>query len=93
MHGTNIKLFADLISERLDISCDALSGANIASEVARDRFSETTIGVRNKADGPMWLKLFSELRSGRIDQSLALYMGNRADGRYSHSQIPSADCG
>lgn len=60
MHGTNIKLFADLISERLEISCDALSGANIANEVARDRFSETTIGVRKKEDGDMWKKLFSE---------------------------------
>jgi glycerol-3-phosphate dehydrogenase (NAD+) len=60
VHGTEIKLFADLISERLEISCDALSGANIANEVARDRFSETTIGVRKKEDGEMWLKLFSE---------------------------------
>lgn len=59
VHGTNIKLFADLISERLEISCDALSGANIANEVARDRFSETTIGVRKKEDGDMWKKLFT----------------------------------
>ena len=61
MKGGDIKLFADIITERLEISCAALSGANIANEVARDRFSETTIGVRKKEDGEMWQKLFSKL--------------------------------
>ncbi|KAI9639588.1 NAD-dependent glycerol-3-phosphate dehydrogenase C-terminus-domain-containing protein [Dioszegia hungarica] len=59
VNGSDIKLFADIISERLEISCAALSGANIANEVARDRFSETTIGVRKKEDGDMWKKLFT----------------------------------
>lgn len=56
--GADIKIFADLIEDRLGISCSALSGANIASEVAKDRFSETTIGYRKEEEGEMWMKLF-----------------------------------
>ncbi len=41
-----ISIFADVIQEALGISCSALSGANIANEVAQDKFSETTIGHR-----------------------------------------------
>lgn len=58
VHGDDIHIFADLIEQRLGIPCSALSGANIANEVARDTFSETTIGYRNKEDGELWLKLF-----------------------------------
>jgi glycerol-3-phosphate dehydrogenase (NAD+) len=58
VEGENITLFADLISEKLGVSCSALSGANIAPEVARDRFSETTIGYRKKEEGEMWHELF-----------------------------------
>lgn len=40
-----ISLFSDAIGKRLGgIYCGALSGANIASEVAQEKFSETTIG-------------------------------------------------
>lgn len=42
------------------MSCSALSGANIAPEVARDQFSETTIGYRSKEEGEMWKRLFGE---------------------------------
>lgn len=58
VEGEKITLFADLISEKLGVSCSALSGANIAPEVARDRFSETTIGYRKKDEGEMWHELF-----------------------------------
>lgn len=47
-----------MIEERLGLSCSALSGANIADEVANDRFSETTIGYRKEEEGKMWQKLF-----------------------------------
>jgi glycerol-3-phosphate dehydrogenase (NAD+) len=47
-----------VIEERLGLSCSALSGANIADEVANDRFSETTIGYRKEEEGKMWQKLF-----------------------------------
>jgi len=54
----DIHIFADVIEQRLGVSCSALSGANIASEVAKDHFSETTIGYRKKEEGDMWKKLF-----------------------------------
>lgn len=38
-----INLFTDSISAKLGIYCGALSGANIATEVALEKFSETTI--------------------------------------------------
>ncbi|KAI3061420.1 hypothetical protein CBS147343_9229 [Aspergillus niger] len=39
-----VTLHSELIMERLGIYCGALSGANIAPEVAAEKFSETTIG-------------------------------------------------
>ncbi|KEI37033.1 uncharacterized protein L969DRAFT_53846 [Mixia osmundae IAM 14324] len=56
--GTNIAIFADVIESLLNVSCSALSGANIADEVAKGAFSETTVGYRRKVDGVMWQKLF-----------------------------------
>ena len=46
--GVNVKessvsLFSESIGRELDIYCGALSGANIANEVAQEKFSETTI--------------------------------------------------
>lgn len=41
-----IRIFADVIEELLGCKCAALSGANIANEVAQEKFSETTIGYR-----------------------------------------------
>ncbi|RPA95835.1 NAD-dependent glycerol-3-phosphate dehydrogenase [Choiromyces venosus 120613-1] len=38
-----VSLFSDTIGRKLGIYCGALSGANIASEVAKEKFSETTI--------------------------------------------------
>ncbi|TXT07174.1 hypothetical protein VHUM_03344 [Vanrija humicola] len=60
VHGADIHIFADVIEKRLGISCSALSGANIASEVALGRFSETTVGYRpgQEAQGLLWQKLF-----------------------------------
>jgi len=63
VHGDDIHIFADVIEQKLGIRCSALSGANIADEVARDKFSETTIGYRTREDGEMWQKLFGECRS------------------------------
>lgn len=58
MNDTNIDIFADIIERKLGASVAALSGANIAPEVARDKFSETTIGYRKKEEGEMWKRLF-----------------------------------
>lgn len=58
VHGADIHIYADVIEKRLGISCSALSGANIASEVALEAFSETTVGYRNLDEGLLWQKLF-----------------------------------
>ena len=42
--SNNVSLFSESIGEKLGIYCGALSGANIANEVAAEKFSETTIG-------------------------------------------------
>lgn len=42
--GNGVTLFSDIIMEELGIYCGALSGANIAKEVAAEKFCETTIG-------------------------------------------------
>ncbi len=39
----DVNLFSETIGEKLGIYCGALSGANIASEVAQEKFSETTV--------------------------------------------------
>ncbi len=39
----DVSLFSESIGEKLGIYCGALSGANIATEVALEKFSETTV--------------------------------------------------
>ena len=39
----SVSLFSDVIGSKLGIYCGALSGANIANEIAQEKFSETTI--------------------------------------------------
>jgi len=41
--GEGIELFSESIGHELGIYCGALSGANIATEVALEKFSETTV--------------------------------------------------
>lgn len=40
-----LKLISDVIQEKLGITMSVLMGANIANEVADEKFCETTIGV------------------------------------------------
>ncbi|GAA5885590.1 hypothetical protein JCM6882_007485 [Rhodosporidiobolus microsporus] len=53
-----IHIFSEVIKEHLGIECAALSGANIANEVAKDSFSETTIGCRDIEVAKKWKELF-----------------------------------
>uniref|UniRef100_A0A8C4P1G1 Glycerol-3-phosphate dehydrogenase [NAD(+)] n=1 Tax=Dicentrarchus labrax TaxID=13489 RepID=A0A8C4P1G1_DICLA len=52
-----LKLISDIIREKLEIEVSVLMGANIASEVADEKFCETTIGARNEANGVIFKEL------------------------------------
>ncbi|KAK7893169.1 hypothetical protein WMY93_022321 [Mugilogobius chulae] len=55
---TGLKLISDIIREKLEIEVSVLMGANIASEVAEEKFCETTIGSKNEASGVIFKELF-----------------------------------
>lgn len=74
---TRINIFPHSISHHLDIPCSALSGANIANEVARREFSETTVGCVDPDDGAIWKKLFETkmFRVGLTDDVVGVSLG------------------
>eukprot|EP00871_Galdieria_phlegrea_P001590 jgi/Galph1/2431/GphlegSOOS_G1127.1 len=53
-------LISDIIKQELNISVCALSGANIASEIAAGKFCETTIGYGVEEDGELMKELFHD---------------------------------
>uniref|UniRef100_A0A8C7RWP0 Glycerol-3-phosphate dehydrogenase [NAD(+)] n=1 Tax=Oncorhynchus mykiss TaxID=8022 RepID=A0A8C7RWP0_ONCMY len=52
-----LKLISDIIREKLEIEVSVLMGANIANEVADEKFCETTIGAKNEANGHVFKEL------------------------------------
>ncbi|XP_063110799.1 glycerol-3-phosphate dehydrogenase [NAD(+)], cytoplasmic isoform X1 [Cavia porcellus] len=48
-----LKLISEVIGERLGIPMSVLMGANIASEVADEKFCETTIGCKDPGQGQL----------------------------------------
>ncbi|KAI4881355.1 hypothetical protein NFI96_015591 [Prochilodus magdalenae] len=52
-----LKLISDVIKEKLGITMTVLMGANLANEVAQEKFCETTIGCKSKEHGPLLKKL------------------------------------
>ncbi|KAM9327323.1 glycerol-3-phosphate dehydrogenase 1-like protein [Pholidichthys leucotaenia] len=50
-------LISDIIRQKLDIEVSVLMGANIASEVADEKFCETTIGAKNEKNGHIFKEL------------------------------------
>ncbi|KAE8691616.1 Glycerol-3-phosphate dehydrogenase 1-like protein [Hibiscus syriacus] len=53
-------MISTLISEQLGINCSVLMGANIANEIAVEKFSEATVGYRDKREiAEQWVRLFS----------------------------------
>uniref|UniRef100_A0A671TF74 Glycerol-3-phosphate dehydrogenase [NAD(+)] n=1 Tax=Sinocyclocheilus anshuiensis TaxID=1608454 RepID=A0A671TF74_9TELE len=52
-----LKLISEVIREKLGIKMSVLMGANIANEVADEKFCETTIGCRDQAQGALLKEL------------------------------------
>merc|ERR1711865_414278 len=54
------KLISTLIRDELSLDCSVLMGANIANEIALERFSEATVGYAtgHQDSGDLWRKLF-----------------------------------
>ncbi|EDO06809.1 putative glycerol-3-phosphate dehydrogenase [Babesia bovis T2Bo] len=53
-----VNCFTDTIEKELGIPCLALSGANVAKNVAMEEFSEATIGYKNKEHAVLFQRLF-----------------------------------
>eukprot|EP00921_Rhytidocystis_pertsovi_P015569 GHVQ01024761.1.p1 GENE.GHVQ01024761.1~~GHVQ01024761.1.p1 ORF type:complete len:273 (-),score=27.25 GHVQ01024761.1:768-1586(-) len=51
-------LFSRMIASKLGIDCCVLSGANVAKDVARGQFCETSIGYKDKESAAIWQQLF-----------------------------------
>ncbi|CAI2172048.1 18715_t:CDS:2 [Funneliformis geosporum] len=66
---TGIRPMSEVIHEALNVPVCTLSGANIANEIAEEKFSETTIGYRNRQEGELFKRLFETkyYRVGIID--------------------------
>uniref|UniRef100_A0A672KY84 Glycerol-3-phosphate dehydrogenase [NAD(+)] n=1 Tax=Sinocyclocheilus grahami TaxID=75366 RepID=A0A672KY84_SINGR len=60
-----LKLISDVIREKLGITMTVLMGANLANEVADEKFCETTIGCKSKAHGPL-LKELMQTQNFRV---------------------------
>ncbi|GLJ37057.1 hypothetical protein SUGI_0750830 [Cryptomeria japonica] len=53
-------MISNLITEQLGIDCSVLMGANIANEVAVEKFSEATVGYReDKRIADKWVQIFT----------------------------------
>uniref|UniRef100_A0A3Q8UBN6 Glycerol-3-phosphate dehydrogenase [NAD(+)] n=1 Tax=Nephromyces sp. MMRI TaxID=2496275 RepID=A0A3Q8UBN6_9APIC len=59
-NNNNPKLSSELISEILGLDCSVLSGANVAKDVAKEEFSEATIGFDDKESADVWQQLFDK---------------------------------
>lgn len=51
--GNSIELISKIIEKNLRIQCNVLMGANLANEVAEEKFCETTIGCKDKRLAPI----------------------------------------
>lgn len=92
-HDNNISLFTDEIQNMLNVPTAALSGANIADEVAQEMFCETTIGSQTcEEDGDLWFKVLclwhAQFRSSYTLQHLET---NAVDIPLSFSILPISE--
>lgn len=57
--SSELALISSLIKQELDTDCSVLMGANIANEVAKEEFSEATIGCNDPAMCDVYQSLFN----------------------------------
>ena len=64
-----LRLISKYISDALSIDISVLMGANIANEVAQDKFCESTLASTDDAQGELWRLLFhtSTFRISRVN--------------------------
>lgn len=74
------ELLSSVVEKKLGLHCGVLSGANIASEVAREKWCETTVAYPL----PKWFKV------GEIDEDLIKELFHRP---YFHVQVSSDTAG
>jgi glycerol-3-phosphate dehydrogenase (NAD+) len=56
-----IVLISDIIRQGLGgIDCSVLMGANVANEVAKEEFCETTVGYTEERSGKLWQKMLND---------------------------------
>jgi glycerol-3-phosphate dehydrogenase (NAD+) len=63
-------LISSMIKEAMGgMDVSVLMGANVASEVAKDEFCESTVGYSNKKNGAVWQRLFDapRFKVGKIE--------------------------
>ena len=56
--GGGVELISKLITDTVGIPCGVLMGANLANEVAEEKFCETTIGCEDTELGGEYKLLF-----------------------------------
>ena len=56
--GGGVELISKLITDTVGIPCGVLMGANLANEVAEEKFCETTIGCEDRELGAEYKLLF-----------------------------------
>jgi len=52
------QLISGVIKKELNMDCSVLMGANIANEIAQEKFSEATVGYALKENGELWRQAF-----------------------------------
>ena len=57
--ASGMTLISDVIRESLNVDTSVLMGANIANEVAKEQFCETTIGYRVRENGELMKRIFN----------------------------------